>query len=224
MTHTTVAWTTAGSMEPDSMQYLDLEAFGSAPVRTDPFPHMIVPGFVHHSARAAVNRDFPPIAVPGSLPLGTLKPGPTFRAFINACQDETLTAAFANKFGIDLTGRPTMVTVRGQCRRTDGKVHTDSRTKLVTVLIYMNPSWETADGRLRLLRSPNLDDVATEVPPEEGTLLAFLNGPDAWHGHTAFEGPRRAIQLNWVTDAGVVRREQRRHRVSAILKRLNPFR
>ena len=51
-------------------------------------------------------------------------------------------------------------------------------------------------------------------------MLIFKNEPNAWHGFHAFEGPRRVIQLNWVTDKGVVWREQTRHRVSAFFKRL----
>ena len=43
-------------------------------------------------------------------------------------------------------------------------------------------------------------------------------------GHLArrrcFHGQRRVIQVNWVTDAQVVAREQARHRVSAFFKRL----
>jgi SM-20-related protein len=85
----------------------------------------------------------------------------------------------------------------------------------------MNNAWEAKTGRLRLLRGPeNLEDVIAEVPPDEGTLLVFKNEPNAWHGFRAFEGPRRVIQLNWVTDMGVVKREQTRHRVSAFFKRL----
>ncbi len=120
-----------------------------------------------------------------------------------------------------------MVTARGVSAARDGQIHTDSRTKLVTVLIYMNNDWEAKTGRLRLLRGPdNLDDVIAEVPPDQGTLLVFKNEPNAWHGFHAFEGPRRVIQLNWVTDMGVVKREQTRHRVSAFFKRLraNPRR
>ena len=78
---------------------------------------------------------------------------------------------------------------------------------------------ETAD-RL-LLRSPdNLADYVVEVPPVEGTLLAFKVTPHSWHGHEPSEGERRVIQLNWVTDDAVVRHEQARHRLSARLKRL----
>jgi Rps23 Pro-64 3,4-dihydroxylase Tpa1-like proline 4-hydroxylase len=123
---------------------------------------------------------------------------------------------------MDLSASPTMVTVRGQSRAADGKVHTDSRTKLVTALIYMNDSWESPKGRLRLVRSQsNLNDVIAEVPPDQGTLLVFRNDINAWHGFESFAGPRRVIQLNWVTDASVVRREQNRHRVSAFFKRLS---
>ena len=94
-------------------------------------------------------------------------------------------------------------------------------TKLVTALIYMNDSWESPRGRLRLVRSEkNLDDVVAEVPPERGTLLLFKNVPNAWHGFEPFAGPRRVIQLNWVTDARVARREETRHRISAFFKRL----
>jgi len=114
-----------------------------------------------------------------------------------------------------------MVTARGLSAARDGQIHTDSRTKLITVLIYMNNAWEAKTGRLRLLRGPeNLEDVIAEVPPDEGTLLIFKNEPNAWHGFHAFEGPRRVIQLNWVTDMGVVKREQTRHRISAFFKRL----
>ncbi len=66
----------------------------------------------------------------------------------------------------------------------------------------------------------DLDDVIAEVPPERGTLLLFKNEPNAWHGFEPFSGPRRVIQLNWVTSASVVRREQSRHRISAFFKRL----
>ena len=57
-----------------------------------------------------------------------------------------------------------MITVRGQSDGKDGRIHTDSATKLITVLLYLNPGWEAAAGRLRLLRgADDLDDYAAEV-------------------------------------------------------------
>jgi hypothetical protein len=126
---------------------------------------------------------------------------------------------FAEKFGIDLTGRPVMVTVRGQSGTRDGNIHTDAATKLITALIYMNPHWEESGGCLRLLRSPtDIEDVIIEVPPSEGTLVAFRRSDNSYHGHKPFIGPRRVIQLNWVSSRTVQRREIWRHRLSAWMK------
>jgi hypothetical protein len=200
---------------------IDLEAFDAAPVAREPFPFALVPHFVRPAAMAAINADYPLVTHPGSFPLPTLEYGPAFAALIQAIQGPEFTRAVERKLGMDLKGRPTMVTARGVSAARDGQIHTDSRTKLVTVLIYMNNAWEAKTGRLRLLRRPDdLEDVIAEVPPDEGTLLIFRNDANAWHGFHAFAGPRRVIQLNWVTDMGVVRREQFRHRVSAFFKRL----
>jgi len=201
---------------------IDLGAFEAAPLARTPFAYAMVPRFVRPEAMTAINADFPLVSHPGSFPLPTLKYGPAFAAFMQAIQGPDFTHAVEKKLDVDLTGRPTMVTARGVSAARDGQIHTDSRTKLITVLIYMNNAWEAKTGRLRLLRGPNdLNDVIAEVPPDEGTMLIFKNEPNAWHGFEAFEGPRRVIQLNWVTDKGVVWREQTRHKVSAFFKRLS---
>ena len=198
---------------------IDLDAFNAAPLTREPFPFLMVPRFVRPDAMTAINNDFPLVSHPGSFPLPTLKYGPASRLSWRRSRAGIHPCAVEQKLGVSLKGRPTMVTARGQSAARDGQIHTDSRTKLITVLIYMNNAWEAKTGRLRLLRGPdNLDDVIAEVPPDEGTLLVFKNEPNAWHGFHAFEGPRRVIQLNWVTDMGVVKREQTRHRVSAFLQ------
>jgi hypothetical protein len=206
------------------MAFFDLDGFNATPLVTDPFPYLIVPGFLKADVRAAVAKDYPDIAKPGSFPTSELSYGGTFKAMLEELQGPEVRAAFAAKFDIDLSNRPTMVTVRGQARAKDGRIHTDSKTKIITVLLYMNGQWEAPGGRLRLLRSADsLDDVIAEVPPDEGTLLAFLVTPNSWHGHQPFVGQRRVIQLNWVTDEEVVRHEQARHRFSARMKRILPW-
>ena len=200
---------------------IDVEAVRGAKVTREPFPWFIVPGFVKREALDAINADFPDVAHAGSFPLPTVKYGPAFRAFMDAIRGPEFKDAVAKKLGMDLSARPDMVTVRGISAARDGQIHTDSVTKLVTVLIYMNGKWEAPGGRLRLLRcKDNLNDVIAEVPPDEGTLLVFENRPNAWHGFEAFDGPRRVIQLNWVTNARVVWWEQTRHKVSAFFKGL----
>ena len=198
---------------------IDVDAVRNATLVAEPFPYLMVPGFVKSEAIGGIEKDFPSVAHAGSFPLPTLRYGANFQAFMDAIRGPDFTAAVAAKFGIDLSRRPTMITVRGQSSARDGQIHTDSTTKLITVLIYMNGKWESPKGRLRLLRSPDdLNAVAAEVPPDEGTLVVFRNQPNAWHGFEAFEGPRKVIQLNWVTNARVVWWEQTRHRVSAFFK------
>jgi SM-20-related protein len=204
--------------------FFDLAAFAATPLTAEPFPFLIVPGFMPPAALAAVAADYPRIDKPGSFPISELRFGSRFRAMLEELEGPAMRAAFAAKFAIDLTDRPTMVTVRGRAQQKDGRIHADSKSKLITVLLYMNERWEAPGGRLRLLRSPDrLDDCIVEVPPVEGTLIAFKVTPNSWHGHEPVVGERRVIQLNWVRDAEVVRHEQSRHRFSAKLKRLFAF-
>jgi hypothetical protein len=203
------------------MSMLNLARFGATDLCREPFHFLVVPGFLKAEALAAINADFPPVDRPGSFPLESQRYGPAFAALIDELQGEAVQAAFEEKFGIDLNGRPTMFTVRGRCSDRDGNIHTDSASKLITVLIYLNPNWEDAGGRLRLLRSgTDLDDFILEVPPEEGTLISFRRSQNSWHGHKPFIGPRRVIQMNWVLSRRVLRYETRRHRISATLKKI----
>jgi hypothetical protein len=205
----------------DPMQALDLATFRATPLIREPFDYLIVPGFVRAEARAAVNADYPCIDRPGSFPVAEVRGGPAFDALVRELKGDTMRRAFEDKFGVNLAGRPTMVTVRGRCSERDGRIHTDARTKILTVLIYMNSSWQQAGGCLRLLRSPDvIEDVIAEVPPLEGTLVAFRRSNNSYHGHKPFSGERRVIQFNWVTSWAVMRREVFRHRVSAAVKRL----
>lgn len=202
------------------MQFLDLAAFCATPLMREPFEYLILPSFVRPEACYVVNADYPVIDEPGSFPLGQLAYGPSFRGLVEALEGDEMRAVFADKFGIDLCGRPTTITVRGRCGTRDGGIHTDSATKLITVLIYMNPSWEAAGGRLRLLRNgKDMDAVVAEVPPTEGTLVAFRRSDNSWHGHNLFIGPRRVIQLNWVTGRGAAKLTGLRHGLSAWAKR-----
>jgi hypothetical protein len=207
--------------EPGGLHYLDLFKFSRTPLNSEPFPYLIVPGFVAAGARPAVGADYPQIDQAGSFPLADLAYGPAFAGFVAELEGPAMRAAVAEKFALGLDGRPTLITVRGQARPADGRIHADAPSKLITILIYMNEAWEAPGGRLRLLRRPDdLDSTVAEVPPTAGTLLAFRVTPHSWHGHRPADGPRRVVQLNWVVSDAVVRRERLRHGLSARIKRL----
>jgi len=201
--------------------YLRLDAFRDTPLTREPFPHLIVSGFVRPDALKAINADYPKIATSGSFPVDQVKFGPAFQDLLDELESDAFRAAFEQKFGLDLAGRPTVTTVRGRCDARDGKIHTDSTSKIITVLIYMNQSWEQSGGRLRLLRSAtDLNDIIVEVPPVAGTLLAFKRSDNSWHGHEPFAGERRVIQFNWLTSEGNRQIAMLRHHTSAAFKRV----
>jgi SM-20-related protein len=205
----------------DSAKYLRLAALRATPLIREPFPYLIVEGFVGPAALAAINADYPKVSSSGSFPADELSFGPTFQSLLDELESEEFRAAFEEKFAIDLSGRPTVTTVRGRCDASDGRIHTDSKSKIITVLIYMNESWGDAGGRLRLLRSADdLNDIIVEVPPVAGTLLAFKRSDNSWHGHEPFVGERRVIQFNWLTSQGNRQIAMLRHHASASFKRV----
>ncbi|MSP84188.1 MAG: 2OG-Fe(II) oxygenase [Alphaproteobacteria bacterium] len=203
------------------MAALDLDRLAAAPLVRDPFDFVIVPGFVRREVLPALAQHFPTIARPGSYPAAGLVHRPAFRAFLAELADPAFGRALGDKLGLDLAAYPTMVTVRGRARARDGRIHTDTEDKIASALVYLNGPWRTPGGRLRLLYdSRDLDRFAAEVPPDDGTLVAFRRSERSFHGHKPFVGPRRVVQINWLRDARVVVRETARHRITARLKGL----
>ncbi len=204
------------------MSTLRIDEFNATPLKTEPFEYVVVRDFLTREALDAARRDYPQVPSAGSHPPAGLKIEGGFKQVIDDFYGTAFRAAVEQKFSVDLSGRPLMYTVRGHCRARDGQIHTDTKSKIITVLLYMNDDhWNNDNGRLRLLRNgSDLDNFVEEVEPAGGTLLVFKRSDSSWHGHTSFEGPRRALQFNWVTDQSVVDREQNRHGVSAFFKKL----
>ena len=203
------------------MEVLDLESFRATPLETRPYEHVVVRDFVKPAALAKINADFPKLDHSGSFPLDTLACGSDFRAFTDALESAEFRSAFEEKFRVDLRDRPHTITVRGFCGEHDGKIHTDSLSKIITILIYLNPTWDQPGGRLRLLRSgTNIEDFAEEVAPCSGTLIAFRRSDRSWHGHLPSSGERRVIQFNWVTTQHSQKIVMLRHHLSARIKRM----
>ena len=201
------------------MPLIDLEAFRAAPLNRDPFTFTIVRQAIRPADAADIRADFPAIEDSGLLPVEATTPGTRFSQLIEELQSDEVARAFSEKFDVDLTGRAQMITVRGRCSLRDGRIHTDTESKLITVLIYFNEPWEAKGGRLRLLRSAtDLNDMIGEVPPDAGTMIAFRRSDRSYHGHEPFEGVRRYVMINWMTSGFAAQRELFRHRLSARVK------
>ncbi len=173
----------------------------------EPFPHLVVEKFLCPSALEAVNADFPDVSEPRNHDVRKLTYGPAFQSLLEALGDPGWIRILGAKLGVPgLAELPTNITIRGHCESSDGHIHTDHWSKVVTVLIYTNPTWTAAGGRLRILRSrDDLEDYATEVVPAGGTMLAFRRSARSFHGHHPHVGSRRLIQISWLRANSVAR-------------------
>jgi hypothetical protein len=203
------------------MGLLKIDALANTPLQTEPYDYLVVENFLDEASQGHVLGGFPNMPDAGSFPLSELQVGPGLQALFEALEGQEFREAIERKFDLDLQGKPTMFTLRGRCDARDGRIHTDSKKKIITVLLYLNEGWQEEGGRLRVLRSgEDLNAVATEVSPRFGTLLAFRRSDRSFHGHEQYVGPRKVLQMNWVVSDKVAAWEQWRHRISAAAKRL----
>lgn len=198
---------------------LDFDKLAATALERDPYEHVVVERFVRPDEFPKVAADFPELPGPGLHPPTAVELKGAFATMLEEFNSDRFRDIIAEKFSVDLKGRPLMATIRGFTRARDGQIHTDSETKIITVLIYLNNSWDKEGGNLRLLRNgTDIEDYAKEISPIEGALLVFKRSDHSWHGHLPFEGPRRAIQLNWVTDRFTAFKENARHFMGSKLK------
>jgi len=201
--------------------HLDIAKLRAAEVETEPYNYVVVPGFLPPASVRAINATYPRIEKGGSFPIDSLDENMAIRDVIAELDGPEFEAAIAEKFDVSLDGRPKMYSLRGWTRAKDGQIHTDSKDKIITVLIYLNEDWKQDGGRLRILRNGHdVDDFVTEVPPDNGTLLVFKRSDNSWHGHHPFEGQRRSLQMNWMTSEGSKGFHAIRHRISAAVKKV----
>ncbi len=203
------------------MAHLNLDKLRAAKVESEPYQYVVVPGFLSADSIARINATYPNIERGGSYPIESLEQNMAIKDVIAELDGPEFERIIADKFGVELDGRPKMYSLRGYTRAKDGQIHTDSKDKIITVLLYLNQDWKQEGGRLRILKnSHDVDDYATEVAPDNGTLLVFKRSDSSWHGHHPFEGQRRSLQMNWMTSEGSKGWHKIRHSISAAVKKL----
>jgi SM-20-related protein len=209
---------------PDSGKpIIDFVKLRAATLNERPFKYLIAHGIIKSQWEDRLISGFPRLQKGGSFPLSMVKVGNDFRSLIEEMESHEFRDIVEEKFSMRLSDRPTMFTVRGHCRLADGKIHTDTESKIITVLLYMNPRWAAKGGKLRVLnQNRDINDFAAEIEPTIGTLFIFQRCDHSFHGHLPFEGERKVIQMNWVTEQRFVDRESKRHKWSAFIKRFLP--
>ena len=162
---------------------------------------------------------FPQIDTGGSFPSENLIDGP-LKDLIQELEGGDFKNILEEKLDVDLKDAVVVTTLRGYSRLKDGQIHTDSNSKILTVLLYLNLDWDETIGNLRLLKNnSNLDDYIQEVPSSFGSLLAFKVTENCWHGFHAFEGKRLSVQMNYIYKRSFSSHKLR-HLISSKLKKI----
>lgn len=204
------------------MGHLAIDKLKTTKIETEPYLYTIVSGFLAPHTVSRINATYPKIEKGGSYPIESLDASMAIKEVIDELDGPEFEAVIADRFGVDLNGKPKMYSLRGYTRAKDGQIHTDSKDKIITVLLYLNENWQQPGGRLRILKNGHdADDFVTEVPPDNGTLLVFKRSDNSWHGHHPFEGQRRSLQMNWMTSEGSKGWHKVRHTLSAAMKKLS---
>jgi SM-20-related protein len=200
---------------------LQLDALQSSVVTTLPFPHMTAANVLRPESESALARDFPDMAMPGFFPVDDLTYGDSFAELIADLRGDAFSEIMADKFKLPLDRAPTLITIRRLSAKKDGRIHTDGADKVASALIYLNPAWDTREGRLRMLSQPSFDATAAiEIDPVYGNFIAFQRSETSYHGHLPFIGERRVVQIAWLTGVEALNRKQKRHSRISLLKSL----
>lgn len=198
-----------------------LDALSSALLKTDPYPYFTVDSAIDSDKVDDIIKAFPAINDGGSYNIDDVEMHPTFKSLIDSIDTPEFRRIICDKFDVQVMELPMMITLRGYSRKKDGRIHTDSKTKVVTILIYLNQEWPAETGRLRVLRSEHdMEDYVEEIAPGPGSLLAFKVTDNCWHGYPSFEGKRQSIQINFLTSQAAGNKHRFFHRLSARLKSL----
>ena len=200
---------------------LNVDKLAATPLNRDPYDYVVVPGFLDPVVVNAVNADYPQIPSAGNKDYETYERGPAFDAFIAELTGPEMRKALSEKFDVDLTDSTTTVTVRTFSELSDGNIHTDHWSKIVTVLVYFNDGWEGDGGQLRILRSKDdIEEYAAQIPPMAGSLMAFRRCDHSFHGYVRYKGPRRMVQMSWNRPSRMASVSQRISRLGTRLMKL----
>jgi len=185
---------------------------------------MVAHGQLPDEMRADLDRDFPRYASAGFFPYEPADCGASVNALVEGLTSPEFARAIGKRLGIEELDRyPTLVTLCRMLNKRHGTIHTDSRSKVATALLYLNGQWpDTSAGCLRFLRS--IDDIDAMVMPEliplYGEFAVFKRCDNSFHGHLPYEGERRVIQIAWLTSEEEKLRKTRRGKFSRAFKKV----
>jgi hypothetical protein len=202
--------------------FLCSDGLASALVRSEPFSFLLAKDMLAADGAPSLAADFPRYRGAGFFPHAESDCGPSINALVAELTAPAFADALGDRIGVArMSQYPTLVTLCRALNLRHGTIHTDSKSKVATALVYLSPDWpDSSAGCLRFLAKS--DDIESMLVPElrpiYGRLAAFKRADNSFHGHLPFEGERPVIQVAWLVDEAARDRKTRRGRFSRALK------
>jgi len=211
-----------------SFACINIDGLKSARTGRDPYNFLVGDNFIQPTAVDPLKADYPDLKEPGFFTETDISER-VHGAFAKLLQDlksPEVSKIVSEKLDIDLVDKPKMITIRKISAAKDGRIHTDGKSKLATMLIYFNRAWPAgAAGTVRVLRDEHdFESTVAQVPPLMGNFLGFLRADNSWHGHLPYEGERKVVQITWLESEADVERKKRDNALAQALKGLWPKR
>lgn len=204
---------------------IDFSALRQSEVRTHPYRYMVGSGTLSPQQAADIRTDYPDIKDSGFLPLSELTATGAFKSLIDDLQSAELAEVLSERLDLELMDKPRMITVRRHSKTRDGRMHTDSESKICTMLVYLNETWEPSEGgAIRVFETDNdINTYVEEVVPLAGNVFAFARADNSWHGHAPFAGERYVVQTTFLASDDELKRKEHRGKLQTFIKKINVF-
>ncbi|MGY6246596.1 2OG-Fe(II) oxygenase [Bosea thiooxidans] len=210
---------------PTSYSCINIGSVRAARTERQPYNYLVASDVILPGAVDGLRSDFPDIRETGFFPEEDVERRGAFAKLLEEMKGREMSEIVSEKLDIDLVDKPKMITIRKLSAAKDGRIHTDSESKIATLLVYLNDAWQDSpSGRLRVLRNgTDFENMAEEISPVTGSLFAFRRADNSWHGHTSFVGERRVVQMTWLRSQEDVDRKKSRGSLSHFFKKVLRF-
>jgi len=111
-------------------------------LRSTPFSFLIAREQLPADAAPALDAAFPRYASAGFFPWDAAECGPALNRLVEDLTSPAFADAIGARLGLpDLGAYPSLVTICRSLNKRHGTIHTDSQSKIVTALVYLNEGW-----------------------------------------------------------------------------------
>src|SRR5690606_37105149 len=111
-------------------------------VRREPFAFLVAHDLLPAAAGGRLAADFPRYPSAGFFPYEAADCGPAIVQLVEALTSPPFADAIGARLGLpDLGSYPSLVTICRSLNLRHGTIHTDSRSKIATALLYLNETW-----------------------------------------------------------------------------------